>query len=179
MPPRLFYRRSFVLDGCEKEVAMSVVMTRTVTVNAAFLQEIKDVNQELWQRLEEMRHRCQRPIAPANCRHLVDRLSQLRDQLALHFALEEAYGYFDDPVEVAPRLSYAAETLRNEHRRLYTDLTHIVERGERLLCSEQLATLALWIGPQFLEFDEALRDHESRENDLIYEAYDTDIGAGD
>lgn len=156
-----------------------VVMTRTVTVNAAFLQEIKDVNQELWQRLEEMRHRCQRPIAPANCRHLVERLSQLRDQLALHFALEEAYGYFDDPVEVAPRLSYAAETLRNEHRRLYTDLTHIVDRGERLLHSEQLATLALWIGPAFLDFDEALRDHEARENDLIYEAYDTDIGTGD
>src|SRR5262249_12337308 len=55
-----------------KEVAMSsVVMTRTVTVNAAFLQEIKEVNQELWQRLEEMRHRCQRPIAPVNCRHLI------------------------------------------------------------------------------------------------------------
>ena len=157
----------------------SVVMTRTVTVNAAFLQEIKEVNQELWQRLEEMRHRCQRPIAPVNCRHLVERLSQLRDQLALHFALEEAYGYFDDPVEVAPRLSYAAETLRSEHRQLYMQLTQIVERAERLLHNEQLATLALWIGPEFLGFDAALRDHESRENDLIYEAYDTDLGAGD
>ena len=157
----------------------SVVMTRTVTVNAAFLQEIKDVNQELWQRLEELRHRCQRPIAPVNCRHLVERMSQLRDQLALHFALEEAYGYFDDPVDVAPRLSHAAETLRSEHRELYMQLTHIVDRGERLLHNEQLATLALWIGPGYLGFDDALRDHESRENELIYEAYDTDLGAGD
>jgi hypothetical protein len=157
----------------------SVVMTRTVTVNAAFLQEIKEVNQELWQRLDEMRHRCQRPIAPANCRHLIERMSELRDQLALHFALEEAYGYFDDPVDVAPRLSYAAETLRSEHRRLYMDLTHIVDRGERLLHSEQLATLALWLGPEFLAFDEALRDHESRENELIFDAYETDLGAGD
>lgn len=157
----------------------SVLMTRTVTVNAAFLQEIKEVNQELWHRLEELRHRCQRPIAPANCRHLVERLSQLRDQIALHFALEEAYGYFDDPVEVAPRLSYAAENLRNEHRSLYMDLTTIVERAERLLHSEQLATLALWIGPEFIDFDAALRDHESRENELIYEAYDTDLGTGD
>jgi hypothetical protein len=157
----------------------SALLTGTVTVNAAFLQEIKEVNQELWQRLEEMRHRCQRPLAPAHCRHLVERLSELRDQLALHFALEEAYGYFDDPVEVAPRLSYAAENLRNEHRQLYMRLTHIVERAERLMRSEQLATLALWIGPEFLEFDEALRDHESRENELIYEAYDTDIGTGD
>jgi hypothetical protein len=157
----------------------SVLMTRTVTVNAAFLQEIKEVNQELWQRLEEMRHRCQRPIGPAHCRHLVERLSELRDQLALHFALEEAYGYFDDPIEVAPRLSHMAETLRSEHRRLYMQLTSIVDRAERLLRSEQLATLALWIGPEFLDFDAALRDHESRENELIYEAYDTDLGDGD
>ncbi len=157
----------------------SVLLTRTVTVNAAFLQEIKEVNQELWQRLDEMRHRCQRPLAPAQCRHLVEWLSQLRDQLALHFALEEAYGYFDDPVEVAPRLSYAAESLRNEHRQLYLTLTSIVERAERLLHNGQLATLALWIGPEFLRFDEALHDHESRENDLIYEAFDTDLGTGD
>jgi hypothetical protein len=122
--------------AAKKEVAMSsVVMTRTVTVNAAFLQEIKEVNKELWQRLEELRHRCQRPIAPTHCRHLVDRLSP--------------------------------------------HLTSIVERAERLLHSEQLATLALWIGPEFSEFDLALRDHESRENELIYEAYDTDIGTGD
>jgi hypothetical protein len=157
----------------------SVVMTGTVTVNAAFLQEIKEVNQDLWQRLDEMRHRCQRPIAPASCRQLVEKLSELRDQLALHFALEEAYGYFDDPADVAPRLSHAAESLRNEHRRLYMDLTRIVDRAERLLHSDQLATLALWIGPEFLAFDEALRDHECRENELIFEAFDTDIGAGD
>lgn len=157
----------------------SVLLTRTVTVNAAFLQEIKEVNQELWQRLEEMRHRCQRPVAPASCRQLVQRLSQMRDQLALHFALEEAYGYFDDPVDVAPRLSHAAEQLRTEHRELYMELTNLVERAERLVHSEQMATLALWIGPEFLRFDEALRDHESRENDLIFEAFDTDIGTGD
>lgn len=157
----------------------SVLLTRTVTVNAAFLQEIKEVNKELWQRLQEMQHRCQRPIAPASCRHIVQRLSQLRDQLALHFALEEAYGYFDDPVDVAPRLSFAAEQLRNEHRQLYMDLTGIVERAESLLQSEQLTTLALWLGREYLHFDTAMRDHESRENDLIFEAYDTDIGTGD
>ena len=47
-----------------------VVMTRTVTVNAAFLQEIKEVNQELWQRLEDMRHRCQRPSV--DCRQATE-----------------------------------------------------------------------------------------------------------
>ena len=61
-------RKSFVA-GCSgpwqaREVVMTVVTsTGTVTVNAAFLQEIKEVNQELWSLLACLRHRCQRPIA--------------------------------------------------------------------------------------------------------------------
>ena len=87
------------------------ISTTTVTVNAAFLQEIKEVNHELWQLLADLRHRCQRPIAPGTCRVLVDKLCELRDQLALHFALEEAYGYFEDPVDVAPQLCRQADAL--------------------------------------------------------------------
>jgi hypothetical protein len=155
------------------------IASGTVTVNAAFLQEIKEVNQELWQLLSDLRHRCQRPIAPAQSRVLIDRLCQLRDQLALHFALEEAYGYFDDPVDVAPRLSHRADRLRGEHKGLYLDLCELVEKAERMFYDEQHAGLALWMGPDFLAFDEKLRGHEERENELIYEAYDSDIGGGD
>jgi hypothetical protein len=163
-----------------KEVDMTALTTTaTLTVNAAFLQEIKEVNQELWELLAELRHRCQRPVAPGQCRLLIDKLCQLRDQLALHFALEEAYGYFEDPVEVAPQLSRAAERLREEHKTLYVDFCDLVERAERMFYDEQHAALALWLGPQFLELDARLRNHEERENELIYEAYDSDIGVGD
>jgi hypothetical protein len=154
-------------------------MTGTLTVNAAFLQEIKDVNQELWDLLADVRHRCQRPIAPVQCRLLLDKLCQLRDQLALHFALEEAYGYFDEPVHVAPRLSHQAEVLRAEHKSLYLDFCQLVDRAERLFYDEQHAALALWIGPEFLEFDQNLRRHEERENELIFDAYDQDLGGED
>jgi hypothetical protein len=154
-------------------------LTSTVTVNAAFLQEIKDVNQELWHMLADLRHRCQRPMAPGLCRPLVDQLCQLRDQLALHFALEEAYGYFDDPVDVAPQLCRQAESLRSEHKLLYSQLSNLVDKAERLFYDDQHAALAVWIGPQFLDFDVRLRKHEERENDLIFEAYDGDIGVGD
>jgi hypothetical protein len=156
-----------------------VTLTGTVTVNAAFMQEIKEVNQELWTLLRELRHRCQRPIAPAQGRHLIDKLCQLRDQLALHFSLEEAYGYFDDPVDVAPQLSRQAEHLRGEHKELYTDLCDLVDRSERMFYDEQYAQLALWIGPEFLAFDERLREHEDRESELIMDAYTGDIGVGD
>jgi len=156
-----------------------VTSTGTVTVNAAFLQEIKEVNQELWTLLADLRHRCQRPIAPTACRYLIDKLAYLRDQLALHFSLEEAYGYFDDPIDVAPQLSRAADRLRAEHKSLYIDLCDLVDRAERLFYDDQHAELALWIGPEFLNFDERLRSHEERENELILDAYDADIGVGD
>ena len=154
-------------------------LTSTVTVNAAFLQEIKEVNQELWQLLADLRHRCQRPIAPGSCRTLVDKLCELRDQLALHFALEEAYGYFEDPVDVAPQLCRAANALRSEHQQLYGQLSSIVDRAERLFYDDRPAALAVWLGPEFLDFDARLRQHEERENDLILEAYDGDIGVGE
>jgi hypothetical protein len=156
-----------------------VTQTGTVTVNAAFLQEIKQVNGELWALLAELRHRCQRPIAPGHCRQLIDKLGQFRDQLALHFSLEEAYGYFEDPIEVAPQLSRQAEQLRGEHRGLYLDFCSLVDRAERMFYDDQHAALALWIGPQFLELDQRLKSHEERENELICDAYDGDIGVGD
>ena len=173
-------RLPFLAAAGHKEVAMTVLtQTATVTVNAAFLQEIKEVNQELWMLQADLRHRFQRPVAPGHCRFLVDKLCLLRDQLALHFSLEEAYGYFDDPVDVAPQLSRAADRLRGEHKGLYLDLCELVERAERMFYDEQHAALALWLGPEFQEFDERLRSHEERENELIVEAYDADIGVGD
>ena len=156
-----------------------VTLTGTVTVNAAFLQEIKEVNQELWASLRDLSHRCQRPIAPAHGRHLIDKMCQLRDQLALHFSLEEAYGYFDDPVDVAPQLSRRAEHLRSEHREIYSELCDLIDRAERLFYDEQHTELALWIGPEFLAFDARLRQHEDQEAELITEAYSGDIGVGD
>ena len=157
----------------------TAIAAGTVAVNAAFLQEIKEVNHELWDELADLRHRCQRPIAPGQSRLLTDKLCQLRDQLALHFALEEAYGYCDDAIEVAPRLSHLADQLRSEHKGLYLDFCQIVDRAERMFYDEQHAALALWIGDEFLAFDEQLRHHEEREIDLIYEAYDDDLGGED
>ncbi len=84
--------------------------TSTVTINAAFLQEIKEVNQDLWKLLDEVKHLCgDAHYVQLQGRLVVDRIGELRDQLAMHFALEEAYGYFDDPIRVAPRLSAAAQ----------------------------------------------------------------------
>ena len=156
----------------------TATMVGTVTINPAFLQEIKEVHLELWDALAEMRHRCQRPVATGMCRHLLQWLEEIRDQLALHFALEEAYGYFEDPVDAAPRLCHLADALRAEHQGLYHDFSELVEKADRLYYDEQYTQMAMWLGPAFLAFDRRLRAHERQENELIYEAF-SDIGGSD
>ena len=64
------------------------ISTTTVTVNAAFLQEIKQVNEELWQTLREVRQRAESQILQrADAWKFLHQLAQLRDQLAFHFGV--------------------------------------------------------------------------------------------
>ena len=174
-------------------VKSAAASTATVTVNAAFFQEIKEVNQELYDSMERIRRQlsvergpvdeeqsspdCQQ-LAP-DCRKLAEQLANLRDQLALHFALEEAYGYFEDPVFVAPRLSNLAGSLRKDHKRLYLQINRLVDQVEQLVFLGRM--LAAWprIRDRFEQFHEQLQTHEDRENELILEAYDDDLGVGD
>ncbi len=151
-----------------------------VTVNAAFLQEIKEVNQELWSLLEELQCHC----LPAACLStplgdLAVMLSELRDQIALHFALEEAYGYFDEPVFVEPRLCRHAASLRQEHQSLYLMISELVDVAEDYQFRGAMPHQITVLCNQFLAFYDQLQAHEARENDLIMQAYEDDIGVGD
>ena len=158
----------------------TVTSTAAVTVNAAFLQEIKDVNQDLWQLLIELRSLCADPYQiRARRNQFVGMLEDLRDHLALHFALEEAYGYFDDPVEVAPRLCERAAALRFEHQDLYVLACQLVESAESMLDKERASRAVLALVGEFQAFDRRLKHHESQENELILQEYDDDIGVGD
>ncbi|MCA9155103.1 MAG: hemerythrin domain-containing protein [Pirellulaceae bacterium] len=159
---------------------MASVQTATVTVNAAFMQEIKEVNQELWELLRQVREICGQPFEIVSRREaLLNSLELLRDQLALHFALEEAYGYFDDPVIVAPRLSQMAEQLRGEHRDLYMMACGLAEFVEQRTKRGELTQFVEHVAAQFDSFYNQLLAHEAREQDLILAAYDDDIGVGD
>ncbi len=152
----------------------------TLTVNSAFLQEIKEVNEDLWRLQNEVRQMCLDPATiHAKPEKFVDRLEELRDQLALQFALEEAYGYFEDPVEVAPRLCELAHSLRAEHRQLYLQVCELVERSVGILDGKRISQLVLEIAARFVAFDDQFRRHESREVDMIQQEYDDDIGVGD
>jgi len=151
-----------------------------ITINVAFLQEIKEASEELWKLLGKIQELRARPISiHMHPRQVVDLLEQLQDQLALYFTLEEYYGYFEDPVEVDPRLSERAHALRMEHQTLYLEICAIVERAERLLDQRKLASLTRHIVLRFGAFNEQLRAHEAHEDELILESLEDDIGVGD
>ncbi len=154
--------------------------TTTVTVNAAFLQEIKEVNEDLWKLLEKVKLLCANPPrAQDQGRQVVEMLAELRDQLAMHFALEEAYGYFDDPIRVAPQLSVAACALRDEHQVLYAMVRDLADDVDELYRAGDLPKSPSGVAERFQDYYEHLQLHENRENELILDAYDLDIGVGD
>jgi hypothetical protein len=158
---------------------MSTV-TGTLAVNAAFLQEIKEDSRELRQLLcqsvEMLKPSHMQSVEP---RRMVDLLGRLRDQLALHFTLEEAYGYFDDAIDAAPQLSETAEVLRGQHQTLFSDLCAIVEFAEQLLYGADEGNDRMHVADKFHAFRCELERHESREQDLILAAFNDDIGCGD
>ncbi len=158
---------------------MSIV-TGTLTVNPAFLQEIKEDDREFRQLL------CQavETFGPAHlstieAKRIVELLGRLRDQLALHFTLEEAYGYFEDAIDTAPRLSDQAECLRNQHQDLFSGFCAIIDAAEQLMYEEPVNQQRGKIAHMFHSFRADLQLHEARENDLIMAAFNDDIGCGD
>lgn len=154
--------------------------TSTVTVNAAFLKEIKDVNQDLWHIVAELREVASNPYRVRSRRYqFVGMLEDLRDHLALHFALEEAYGYFDEPLKVDPRLSSRAKVLRSQHRELYLVACDLIDHAMELHDGHNLRALARRLVAEFADFDAQLNRHEQGENELIQQEWDDDIGVGD
>lgn len=154
--------------------------TKSVTINAAFLREIKEDHLELGQILREAQRIFETDVVPKlSARRMVEFLIELRDRFAMHFALEEAFGYFEDAIDVAPHLCQRSEELRREHEPLFLEISTLVDEAEQLLYHEAGAKSRLRVGANFRVFFEHFQDHETREKELILQALDEDIGVGD
>lgn len=152
----------------------------TLTVNAAFLQEIKEDNHRLRELLQESAELFNgAALHEPPVRKIVEMLSELRDQLALHFSLEEAYGYFEDALEVAPQLSEQAQQLRSQHGALFVELCRMVEQAEQWLYEETSGDVWTALRKKFGRFQHHLREHESQETAIIMDAFGNDVGVGD
>ncbi|MCH5378031.1 MAG: hypothetical protein JJ992_29080 [Planctomycetes bacterium] len=154
--------------------------THTVTINAAFLQEIKEVHVELWNALDQIRAFATCPDwNDLACQRLVKSLESFRDLLNLCFRLEDDYGYFDDPVYVDARFSNRVGRLRAEHQTLYAEITRIGQHAERLLYNGRLSESVQGILSRLAAFFDQLEQHETREKELITEAFTHEVGCGD
>jgi hypothetical protein len=156
------------------------IAQRTVSINPAFLQEIKDDHHEL----RQLMHHTWATLSRAggsetDYPRVAEMLGKLRDQLAMHFALEEAYGYFDDPISVAPHLNRRAEHLRSQHGGLFSEACRLAETAEQLVRHEKPAPRVARLTEEYAQFSARFQEHESRECDLILEAFNDDLGTGD
>jgi len=165
---------------------------RRLTVNAAFLKDIKDDNRDLKILTDRLRAVTKpRPTAANHWAELIRLLADLRDQLAIHFGLEEAYGYFDMAMDADAQLSAAAETLRAEHAELFETCRHLADSTAGVVTPEvagedsvegrdpELTTAQEKVLDRIERFLFQFHRHEESELKLILDALDEDLGGGD
>lgn len=166
--------------------------TQTVTsywfVNAAFLQEIKDSNPHLWHEVHRLRTLCE--LDPVDVekpqtaiREFIACLDELRDLLALQFALEESYGLIAADSAAAQRFAESQSvaeqneaererqqmvgTVTDQHRCLYLHLIDLVEQAEELQYRGCDAECLKALAQSIERFSGDLTAHERLEGELI------------
>src|SRR3972149_2242835 len=117
--------------GCA--VPQSALPVAHVAVNAAFLDEIKGDNLRLRQLLTQIAAILEDgwPTSISVAR-FVGLVIAFRDQLGVHFDLEETYGYLDDVLEIAPQLSRLAESVRAQHRGVLLEISDVADQACQL-----------------------------------------------
>ena len=163
----------------EKEFRSDRVGAHHITLNVAFLQEIKDDNVHLKSIIGELKETLGDRLK-RDPKKLVDELGQLRDCLETHFALEEFYGYFQAARVSHSQISMRADTLRSQHETIYLEVCELVELGESVLYHEKDINEGLAaISKGFDAFVGHLDEHEQQEMDLMMQLCNDEIGVGD
>lgn len=104
---------------------------------------------------------------------LAEMMLSLQRHVQEHFDEEEEGGFFHEVVTQAPRMTDRAENLKSEHVDLAGTVTELVTMAND---AEELSRT---LDAKFHEFSKALMHHESKENDLLLDAYELDIGPSD
>ena len=105
-----------------------------------------------------------------------DLISQFGDLLVRHFALEEEGGYFAEALIQSPQLVARANELMAQHPKMCTEARDLV-----LELDGSTREQDWWqeTRRRFDAFREELLVHEQREDRLLQEAYNQDLGAND
>jgi hypothetical protein len=144
-----------------------MVSSATSTIDA-----LRHVHAELGRELRALDAALSRP-SEAIIADVRARLGALRERVAKHFRLEEQNGYMDVVRKRQPRLERAVLHLAAEHAELLRTLDTVIREsvGATELDARLRDKIAVWV--------ERFHSHEDRENRLIEDAFDLDIGPGD
>lgn len=140
-------------------------------VNAAFLQEVKESNLDVWQSLHIVRaiaDEAEVHVPLAEVAHdFVRQLDALLDGIATEFSLEEALGFIGGVAveQVKPESDLARSA--SQHREIYLKLQEACEHAEEVQYRGTLVRDFPTIRSDFAAFDLELRKHEEFEAELI------------
>ena len=106
---------------------------------------------------------------------IISRLLEFRSMSREHFAGEEADdGFFESVTLSAPRHQGALIELEREHGEFLREMDALVVRA-RECAQTELADVHRGIEGLIVR----LQDHEARENEILQEVMNTDLGTGD
>lgn len=114
-----------------------------------------------------------RPGSSQSTAEIRAELGRTQAHITKHFLSEERGGYMDAVRKREPRFEHVIQELREEHQALASAMESLIQHAnaasvpDKPLCEE----ITKWIA--------SLRHHESRENQLVQEAFGLDINAED
>ncbi len=107
---------------------------------------------------------------------VTDHVEQLRAAFKNHVAItENAGGLFDDIMDQAPRLAHAIAELRLDHK----SLRSLLDDAEPSIQDVHDDTGVEKTRASVLDLIRDLLEHRHRGSELVYDAYNVDLGAGD
>jgi hypothetical protein len=113
------------------------------------------------------------PPTPDRRKALLACLHELRQHLAEHFAQEEQGGFLEESVARMPRLSAAVRSILGQHPSLLAELDGVIRELE----AAPTAAAAWHRADQAFElFSAHMTAHERRENAVVQEGYNEDLG---
>jgi iron-sulfur cluster repair protein YtfE (RIC family) len=107
--------------------------------------------------------------------HVSEQLAALNEHVQTHFNDEEVGGFFDQ-VLGKTSASHRVNSLRDEHQRLLQAVRRINEHAKS---GNGSADWWKRLESEFHEFNKDFMEHEHKENQLLQDAYEQDIGAAD
>jgi iron-sulfur cluster repair protein YtfE (RIC family) len=143
-------------------------------LNHEFYEQVRQEHEELREWLGRLHHALtERTLGGPQ---IAEMFGALCEHLERHFKDEEIGGFFEQVVAMAPRFVDRTTELREEHAALRAELQGLAKRAGDAKVDD-----AWWreLHDGFHAFSRGLMQHENKENELLQDVYDEDVGSKD